>query len=150
MESPLNQRLRRSPPDVVYTPIDVTSGQTRLTDNSDLDFSPSWSPDGTKIAFESSRDGNFEIYVMSADGSGQTNLTNDSVPDSQPSWSPDGTRIAFYSLRDGNYDVYVMSADGSGQRKLTDNPATDYLPSWSPDGAKIAFTWTATATPKYT
>ena len=99
---------------------------------------PTVGPQG-RIAFHSFRDGNWDIYVMSADGSGQTNLTNNSDHDSSPSWSPDGTKIAFSSSRDGKDDIYVMSADGSGVTRLTDNPAGDYEPSWSPDGAKIAF-----------
>ena len=64
------------------------SGQTQLTDNDAFDAYPAWSPDGTKIAFDSERDGNWEIYVMNADGTGQTNLTNDPAYDSEPDWSP--------------------------------------------------------------
>jgi len=52
------------------------SGQTNLTNNPALDFTPAWSSDGSKIAFVSDRDGNSEVYVMDAIGSGQTNLTN--------------------------------------------------------------------------
>ena len=91
------------------------------------------------IVFDSDRDGNYEIYVMSADGSGLTRLTDNPAADFAPSWSPDGTRIAFDSDRDGNDEVYVMNADGSGQTRLTDNPALDFATSWSPDGTRIAF-----------
>ena len=63
------------------------SGQTRLTDNDAEDDAPSWSPDGSRIAFQSDRDGNFEIYVMNADGSGQTRLTHNDAFDLSPSWS---------------------------------------------------------------
>ena len=93
----------------------------------------------TKIAFQSYRDGNFEIYIMNADGSEPTRLTNDSADDVMPSWSPDGKKIAFQSTRDGNFEVYIMNADGSKQTRLTNNPAFDCMPSWSPDGKKIAF-----------
>jgi TolB protein len=92
-----------------------------------------------KIAFASSRDGNFEIYVMNADGTGETNLTNNAATDSQPAFSPDGTKIAFMSARDGNDEIYVMNADGTGQTNLTNNAATDSQPAFSPDGTKIAF-----------
>jgi len=100
-----------------------------------------WSPDGTRIAFKSERDGigNAEIYVMSADGSGVSRLTNNPAFDGRPAWSPDGTKLAFQSGRDGNIEVYVMNADGSGVVRLTDNPAFDGEPAWSPDGTKIAF-----------
>ena len=64
------------------------TGHARLTYNSHEDQSPSWSPDGKRIAFASTRDGNFEIYVMNADGSEQTRLTENDVLDFYPSWSP--------------------------------------------------------------
>ncbi len=92
------------------------------------------------IAFESNRDGNYEIYVMNADGSGQTNLTNNPAFDFAPDWSPDGTKIAFHSERDSFLDaIYVMNADGSDQTKLTNHPSNNFDPAWSPDGSKIAF-----------
>ena len=95
-----------------------------------------------KIAFASDRDGDFEIYVMNADGSDQINLTSSPGDDGSRgfAWSPDGARIAFTSFRDGNDEVYVMNADGSDQINLTNNPDTDNHPFWSPDGARIAFT----------
>ena len=73
-------------------------------DNSD----PSWSPDGTRIAFSR----HSEIWVMNADGTNQTKLLDS---DQCPRWSPDGTKIAF----EGNGDIWVMNADGTNQRKLT-------------------------------
>ena len=88
--------------------------------------------DGTKIAFTSNRDGNYEIYVMDPDGTNQARLTDNSHDDYSPSWSPDGTKIAFQSNRDGNYEIYVMNADGSNQTRLTDNSKNDRSPSWGP------------------
>jgi Tol biopolymer transport system component len=94
-----------------------------------------------KIAFDSDRDGNEEVYVMNADGTGQTNLSNNPAWDGIPVWSSDGTKIVFSSMRDGDFEVYVMNVDGSGQTNLTNNPGqTDYNGSWSPDGTKIVFT----------
>ena len=107
------------------------SGVVRLTNNSDDDRYPSWSPDGRRIAFYSRRDGNSGIYAMNADGSGVVRLTRGS----HPSWSPDGRRIAF----DRGGEIYAMNADGSGVVHLTDNSADDEYPSWSPDGRRIAF-----------
>jgi Tol biopolymer transport system component len=91
-----------------------------------------------KIAFDSTRDGNTEIYVMNADGSEQTRLTNELAIDRDAAFSADGRRIAFVSERDGNSEVYVMNADGSGQTRLTNNTAADFQPAFSPDG-RIAF-----------
>ena len=92
-----------------------------------------------KIAFQSNRDGNFEIYSMNPNGTSQTRLTTNSASDTLPSWSPDGTKIAFTSARDGNLEIYTMNADGSGQTRITNNPAFDEFPGWSPDGTKIVF-----------
>jgi dipeptidyl aminopeptidase/acylaminoacyl peptidase len=94
-----------------------------------------------KIAFASDRDGNFEIYVMNADGGGLTRLTNNPAEDTHPTWSPDGTRLAFVSNRDGNKEIYVMGADGSGVTRLTNNSDEDLEPAWSPalTNQKIAF-----------
>jgi Tol biopolymer transport system component len=108
------------------------SNQTRLTDNLAKDQYPTWSPDGSGLAFESDRDGNTEIYVMDADGSNQRNLTNNPGWDWAPAWSPDGSGLAFESNRDGNTEIYVMDADGSNQRNLTGNPGRDSNPVWSP------------------
>lgn len=115
------------------------SDQRNLTNSPGWDTSPSWSPDGRRIVFQSDRDGNPEIYVMNADGSGQTNLTRNAADDGAPSWSPDGSRIVFHSARSGLFNIFVMDADGSQVRQLTDTILWDMQPAWSPDGSQIAF-----------
>lgn len=115
---------------------------------------PTWSPDGTRLAFISDRDGSrkSEIWVININGSGLTKLTTNIQLgsdgfgpffgwDQNPRWSPDGSRIAFDSTRDGLSDreLYVMNADGSNQTRLTDNINDDRSPSWSPDSQRIAF-----------
>ena len=110
--------------------------QRNLTNNDRFDVSPSWSPDGKRIAFV----GNGEIYVMDADGGNQQRLTENRNGDQDPVWSPDSKRIAFMSNRAGNMEIYVIDADGRNQRNLTNNDRFDEDPSWSPDGKRIAFT----------
>jgi TolB protein len=102
--------------------------------------SPRWSPDGSSIAWVSSRDGNQEIYRATADGRNVKRLTNEIALDNNPSWSPDGKLLAFTSARSGNMEIHVMSADGGNVRRLTNHPAIDCWPAWSPDGRQLAFT----------
>jgi hypothetical protein len=93
------------------------------------------------IAFTTNRDGNTEIYSMTADGFAQKNLTMNGASDEQPAWSADGTKIAFTSNRiGGNFEIHTMNADGSGQTRRTILAGDDTSPAWSPDGTKIAFT----------
>ena len=96
------------------------ASQTNLTSGVPTAFNdePAFSPDGSKIAFVSERDGNPEIYVMDADGSNAQRLTDDPAADADPAWSADGTRIYFDADTDGNQDVYSMKADGSDYAEL--------------------------------
>jgi len=110
----------------------------------------SWSPDGTQIVFQTTRDplppnpgpgsNASEIYKMNADGTNQTRLTNNTRTDSFPSWSPDGSKIVYRSNLAGNPDVFTMNPDGSAQTNLTASSlAEESAPDWSPDGKQIAF-----------
>src|SRR5258708_9953489 len=94
-------------------------GVPRLPDTRAADGDPAWSPDGTRLAFTSTRDGNSEIYVMNADGSGVTRLTTDPNRDGHPAWC--GTRIAFQSDRylPPFFDMCVMIHDGPGPTGTT-------------------------------
>ena len=94
-------------------------------------FLPVWSPDGTRIAFMSTRDGNPDIYVMNRDGSSVRRLTTNPAIDGSPTWSPKGDQIAFTSDRTGTPQIFVMGADGLGARQLTHDTYAD-RPTWSP------------------
>ncbi len=115
------------------------SGATNLTNNTAAEYRPNYSPDGSKILFESDRDGATpEIYVMNADGTNQVRLTNDPGVDSSAVFSPDGSKIAFASNRDGDDEIFLMNADGTGLTQLTFNTVEDFYPTFAPDGS-IAF-----------
>lgn len=109
------------------------------TESGGGNFEPTWSPDGSRIAFTSNRDGNLDIFAMDSNGKSPTNLTNNTTLDLQPVWSPNADRIAYASFAGGNFEVFVMDADGSNQTNLTNDASTDNDPAWSPDGSQIAF-----------
>ena len=113
----------------------------RLTNNSAADTDPAFSPDGSKIAFVSDRDGgDREIYVMNADGTDQTRITNHAGDDMDPAWSPDGTKLAIRRSEAGNNEVFLIdAADGGNPVNLTNNAQSDFLPEFSPNGQKVAF-----------
>lgn len=124
------------------------TAELRLTTDGETDSQPTWSPDGTKIAFTRQFCPTYcfrRIIVMNADGTGVRQLTFGTealaIPDNHsPAWSPDGTRIAYIAEDDGAL-LYVVNADGSGRRKLTRDVVTYIFdPVWSPDGREIAFT----------
>ena len=112
--------------------MDADGGNSRrLTNHPAEDWSPSWSPDGERIAFSSDRVGNLDIYVMDDDGGNSRRLTNHPEDDWLPSWSPDGERIAFTSDRGRSYDIYVIDADGGNLQNLTNvRFGEDIAPAW--------------------
>jgi eukaryotic-like serine/threonine-protein kinase len=113
---------------------------TLLVSSTRDDNSAQISPDGKKIAFQSTRSGNTEVWVSDTDGSNAVQLTSFGGPEvTTPRWSPDSKRIAFDSNAAGEYDIYVVGADGGKPIRMTTNPANDGNPSWSPDGQWIYF-----------
>jgi Tol biopolymer transport system component len=133
---------------------------TRLTTGGGLDYFPTWSPNGSQIAFSAGG----TLSVMNADGSNITSLNVSMVNDpglGGISWSPDGSKIAFAGYGDNDREIFVVNSDGSGITNLTNWPTgcqdgtltpdprftgdgcgsgtMDFHPSWSPDGSKIAF-----------
>jgi Tol biopolymer transport system component len=122
--------------------INLESGElARHTTSIGLDMYGSFSPDGEEAVFMSVRDGNPEIYHLTADGK-EINLTNNPALDMVPDWSPDDTKVVFMSDREGgNKEIYILDLERGGEPvNLTNHPANDSDPKWSPDGAFIAFT----------
>ncbi len=107
--------------------------------------SPTWSPDGRTIVFESGLGheqtgaGDRDIYAIDGETGEVTRLTDDPARDEYPALSPDGTRIAFTRRQGGVADIYLMNADGTDVTQLMSGEGSDLRPVWSPDGTKIAF-----------
>ena len=112
---------------------------TKLTPDTTSASDPAFSPDGSRIAFVSQRDGNAEIYIMNADGTGSTRVTNDPQPDGRPSFTPDGQALVFHSARTaGKQQIWAVNLDGSGVTQLT-RDSVNSSPTISPDGQTIAY-----------
>ena len=106
---------------------------TRLTNNTEEERAPAWSPDGKRIVFSCRRGGpDFEICVMNANGTGQVQLTDNNVPDLTASWSPDGKRIVFHRRVGGRgqFQLFSVNADGTGEVQLTFPPGLNAFPNW--------------------
>jgi Tol biopolymer transport system component len=106
---------------------------------------PAWSPDGRKIAFQSTRTGDNELFVMNIDGTDVTRLTDNSGYDVHASWTPDSRRIVFASNRSqgqstaGRLHLYVMDANGQHPTRITNDAGEDSFPEVSRDGRRIVF-----------
>jgi Tol biopolymer transport system component/DNA-binding winged helix-turn-helix (wHTH) protein len=122
----LNSSLSASPSD-------------RLISSTMMESGPQFSPDGTKIAFESTRSGAYEVWMCQSDASGLIQLTHLNSVTGTPRWSPDGQQIAFDSGTGDNADIFVIDSHGGSPRRLTSEPSHEIVPSWSGDGRWIYF-----------
>jgi eukaryotic-like serine/threonine-protein kinase len=98
-----------------------------------------YSPDGSKIAFESQRGGDKNVWVSNADGSNATQLVTTTGDSGTPRWSPDGRRLVFDSVSAGSFDLYVVGVDGTPPRRLTQDSTDEATATWSHDGRFIYF-----------
>jgi Tol biopolymer transport system component/DNA-binding winged helix-turn-helix (wHTH) protein len=122
----LGSSLSAGPPDKFITSTRMESG-------------PQFSPDGSRIVFESTRSGAYEVWMCRSDGGGLVQLTHFNSVSGTPRWSPDGRQIAFDSGTGGNADIFVVDSRGGPPRRLTSEPSHEIVPSWSRDGRWIYF-----------
>jgi hypothetical protein len=122
---------------------DVFTGKVRrLTRSKAFEFDPSWSPDGTQIAFDRLANRDYDIYVLTLQSRKLVRLTKTRGEDSNPDWSPDGSQILFLSARDGDYEVYVMQPTPEAMaRNATKSPATDEVGAHWIRGSAMLLSW---------
>lgn len=118
---------------------DGKNEQTALISREPI-ISPSWSPDGSKLAYVSFETRKPVIYVHTVATAQRIPVANFKGSNSAPSWSPDGKTLAVVLTRDGNSQIYLMNADGSNVRRLTQTSGIDTEPEFAPDGQTLFFT----------
>jgi Tol biopolymer transport system component len=110
-----------------------------LTDGLGDDRLPDVARDGSRIVFQSYRNGTWDVWSMSPDGTSAIALTEGPSDDREPVLSPDGGRVAFSSDRSGNYDVFVLDIESGALTQLTSDVASDFQPAWMPSGEEVVF-----------
>jgi len=119
---------------------DILSGRkSPVVTSGSLNTSPTFSPDGRRIAFARGIGANIEIFTCRRDGADLKQLTSSPGIDTNPAWSPNGNEIAFTSSRSGSPQIYVVDAEGTNLRRLTFDGEYNDGAAWSPDGTRIAF-----------
>jgi len=111
----------------------------KVADDTAAATEPAFSPDGSRIAFVTTRDGLPEIYVMDADGTNAARLTNSPAADGAPTFTADGQAVVYQSQRTGHRQIFVQPITGSIATQLTQEPGDNSRPTVSPDGELIAF-----------
>jgi serine/threonine protein kinase/Tol biopolymer transport system component len=111
----------------------------RLIASTRNDITPQYSPDGSKVAFSSERQGPSEIWVCDSEGGNLVQVTSLETFSGTPRWFPDGSQLAFDQQTDGQADIYVVDTSGGAPRRLTDDPSDDVVPSVSADGQSVLF-----------
>lgn len=128
---------------MLTSPQGCEGNMVQLTFNTATDFDPAWSPGGQQIAYASNQNGNFDIWVMQADGSNPHPITSNTADNFAPQWSPDGSHIVYHSQSGGNSHLYRIPAAGGTPNQLTSSSSIDLWPDWSPNGNMIAYTSTS-------
>ena len=119
----------------------LPDGQTgnKLIDSEFTEFFPQFSPDGSRIAFQTNRTGEYQIWTMDTDGENLLQITDTPFPSSSPQFSPDGSRIAFNQKEGENFYNYIVSAEGGIPRRISPENVQEDFPVWSADGQQIYF-----------
>jgi TolB protein len=125
-------------PSLIYT-VPATGGQPTQVTALGPSYFHGWSPDGRTLTYCGERDGNFDIYTVSAGGGDETRLTTAAGKDDGPEFSADGQHIYFNSDRSGSMQIWRMRADGSEQEQITSDELENWFPHPSPNGQFLAF-----------
>ncbi len=118
---------------------DGTNPKTLLTSPLPI-MSPSWSPDGRRLAYVSFEAKRPAIYIQDLESGSRIEVAGGPGLNSAPAWSPDGSKLALTLSKDGDPEIYVMAVGSRSLTRLTTHPAIDTEPAWSPDGQRLLFT----------
>ncbi|SVB96000.1 uncharacterized protein METZ01_LOCUS248854, partial [marine metagenome] len=133
--------------DIYFAELEWYGGYTRysivnemnVSNHHNYDGQPQFSPKGSSIVFESTRDGTYEIYLFDIGGSNLINISNHIANDRDPQFSPDGEYIVFVSDRDGDDEIFIVDIYGTNPVNITNNTKPERRPRYSPTGEKIVF-----------
>ncbi len=120
--------------------MDAGGGEARAITDMYYDArQPQWAPDGSRIVFQSFRDGNWHIWSIRPDGSDPVQHTFGPYDEREPAYSPDGSTITFASDRSGTYDIWTLDLGTGATSRVTDAPGHEFTPSWSADGETLVY-----------